>query len=293
MMFINMVRCDLKNGLFKRWKTFLFVALLFSFIAFFAKVDFDALLRMNPCPIKSDITLGDYFCYLFGGTSAGNNFIEFLDENGIVNNMVAFSFPSIWALVFLVLLLITLQYPYEDLMGFGKNVIVLTGKIHHWWFSKCIWIIANVVLYFAVAISFYSLAAVLFGAKPSLSIGTYYPYYRFDILDYLTEEPWNIVPTLIMQVPVGIGLCMLELTFSMISSRLASYLMSTAIILASAYWQNIFLFPNVSMIARSEALSAIGLNPVFELLIIAWMSLLSVLIGYIYLRNTDIINKVR
>lgn len=69
--------------------------------------------------------------------------------------------------------------------------------------------------------------------------------------------------------------------------------MSTAIILASAYWQNDLFFPNVSMIARSESLSTIGLHPVFELLIIAWISLLSVLIGYIYLRNTDIINKVR
>lgn len=293
MMFFNMVRCDLKNGLFKRYKVFIFVALLFSLIALFAKVDFDAVLRMEPCPIKSEITLGDYFCYLFGGSSAGNNFIKFLDESGVVNNMVAFSFPSVWALEFLVLLLITLQYPYEDLMGFGKNVIVLSGKLSDWWLSKCVWIIANVVLYFTVAISFYSITAILFGSKPSLNIGTYYPYYRFDILDYLTEEPWNIVPTLLMQIPVGIGLCMLQLTLSVISSRLASYLITTAFILASAYTQNIFLFPNISMIARSESLSVIGLNPFTELLIIAWISLVSILVGYFYLRHTDILNKAR
>ncbi len=293
MMFFNMVRCDFKNGVLKRLKTFLFVALLFSVIALFAKVDFDAVLRMDPCPIKSEITLGDYFCYLFGGTSAGNNFIQFLDESGIVNNMVAFSFPSIWALVFLVLLLITLQYPYEDLMGFGKNVIVLSGKLSDWWFSKCVWIVTNVILYFAIAVSFYSIAALLFGAKPSLSIGTYYPYYRFDILDFLTPEPWNIVPTLLMQIPVGIGLCMLQLTLSMITSRSASYLITTALILASAYQQNIFLFPNVSMIARSTALATNGLDPLFEILIITWLTLLSILIGFVYLKNTDIINKVR
>ena len=293
MMFINMVRCDLKNGLFKRWKVFLFVGLLFSFIAFFSKVDFDAVLRMDPCPIKSDITLGDYFCYLIGGTSAGNNFIEFYDDNGLVNNMVSFNFPSIWALVFLVLLLVTLQYPYEDLMGFGKNVIVLSGKIQDWWFSKCIWIISNVTAYFVIGIIFYSVTALLFGAKPSLSIGTYYPYYRFDIIDYLTEEPWNIVPTLLMLIPVGIGLCTIQLTLSMITSRLASYLMTTAFILASAYWQNILLFPNISMIARSNSLSTIGLNPLVELVIIVWMSLISILVGFFYLRNTDILNKVR
>ena len=293
MMFINMVRCDLKNGLFKRWKVFLFVGLLFSFIAFFSKVDFDAVLRMDPCPIKSDITLGDYFCYLIGGTSAGNNFIEFYDDNGLVNNMVSFSFPSIWALVFLVLLLVTLQYPYEDLMGFGKNVIVLSGKIQDWWFSKCAWIISNVTAYFVIGIIFYSVTALLFGAKPSLSIGTYYPYYRFDIIDYLTEEPWNIVPTLLMLIPVGIGLCTIQLTLSIITSRLASYLLTTAFILASAYWQNILLFPNISMIARIDSLSTIGLNPIVELAIIVWMSLISMLVGFFYLRNTDILNKVR
>ena len=59
------------------------------------------------------------------------------------------------------------------------------------------------------------------------------------------------MPTLLMLIPVGIGLGMIQLTVSMVISRLASYLVSTAILLMSAYMQSVLLFPNVSMFARS------------------------------------------
>lgn len=113
-MFINIVRCDLNNGILKKWKFYLFTGAFFSILAIFAYFDFDAALRMTPSPITADITVGDYLCFLFGGTSAGNLPIELIDKNNIVNSMFKFSFPSIWILIYLILLLLTLEYPYED-----------------------------------------------------------------------------------------------------------------------------------------------------------------------------------
>ena len=55
---------------------------------------------MTPSPITADITVGDYLCFLFGGTSAGNLPIELMDKNNIVNSMFKFSFPSIWILIY-------------------------------------------------------------------------------------------------------------------------------------------------------------------------------------------------
>lgn len=126
-MFINIVRCDLNNGILKKWKFYLFTGAFFSILAIFAYFDFDAALRMTPSPITADITVGDYLCFLFGGTSAGNLPIELIDKNNIVNSMFKFSFPSIWILIYLILLLLTLEYPYEDLMGFGKNIIIIAN----------------------------------------------------------------------------------------------------------------------------------------------------------------------
>ena len=51
MMFFNIVRCDIKNGILKRWKTYLFTGILFSLLAVFASLDFDAALRMNHSPV--------------------------------------------------------------------------------------------------------------------------------------------------------------------------------------------------------------------------------------------------
>ena len=293
MMFTNMVLCDIKIGIWKRWKLFLFSSIMFSLLAVFARVDFDAALRMEPSPIRTAVTLGDYFCYLFGGTSAGNLPIEFVDNDGLVNAMFHFNFPSIWALTYLVLLLITLQYPYEDLMGFGKNIIVLSGRICDWWLSKCIWTMLTVVLYFLLAFGCFSTVSLLLGAEGNLNIGTYYPYFRFDSPDFITDPPWNIVPTLLMQIPVGIGLCVMQLTFSVATSRLASYLICVVFLLASAYTQHSLLFPNISMFARNIDIVTNGLMPVVELIVIAWFAVVSILVGYIYLKYSDILNKNR
>lgn len=191
MMFINIVRCDLNNGILKKWKFYLFTGAFFSILAIFAYFDFDAALRMTPSPITADITVGDYLCFLFGGTSAGNLPIELIDKNNIVNSMFKFSFPSIWILIYLILLLLTLEYPYEDLMGFGKNIIILSNKIQYWWISKCIWIAASVFVYFTIALTCFSVTAIMLGAKASFEIGTYYPYFRFNSYDFVTEPPWN------------------------------------------------------------------------------------------------------
>ena len=99
------------------------------------------------------------------------------------------------------------------------------------------------------------------------------------------------MPTLLMLIPVGIGLGMIQLTVSMVISRLASYLVSTAILLMSAYMQNVLLFPNVSMFARSVEVVTNGQIAWVEVIIIAWIS--HCVHIYFNLKNSDIINKHR
>ena len=151
----------------------------------------------------------------------------------------------------------------------------------------------SAVLYFVVAVVCFSLTSILLGAEMSFEIGTYYPYFRFSSPDFLKNPPWNILPTLSMLIPVGIGLCMIQLVTSMITSRLTSYLISTAFLLASAYMQNVLLFPNVSMFARSIEVVTNGQVAWVELIIIAWISVVCMLTGYLYLKKSDIINKHR
>lgn len=291
MMFFNIVLCDLRNGILKRWRVFLASGFLFVILAVLAYLDFGAALRMDPSPVTSPISLGDYLCYLFGGNSAGDVTLEFIDIRNIVNSMFIISFPSVWCLIYLVLLLITLQYPYEDLMGFGKHIILLSNKIHYWWISKIIWIIAASVTYFAVSIAFFSATALLLGAECNLHIGTYYPYFRFTAVDFLKDPPWNIVPTLSMAIPVGIGICAIQLSLSLITTRLWGYLISAAFLLGSACMQNELLFPNVSMFARSLNVVTNGQAVTTELIVIAWFTFLSILAGYLYLKHADILNK--
>lgn len=175
----------------------------------------------------------------------------------------------------------------------NKFLIFMANKIQYWWISKCIWIAASVFVYFTIALTCFSVTAIMLGAKANFEIGTYYPYFRFNSYDFVTEPPWNIMPTLLMLIPVGIGLGMIQLTVSMVISRLASYLVSTAILLMSAYMQSVLLFPNVSMFARSVEVVTNGQIAWVEVIIIAWISSICMLVGYLYLKNSDIINKHR
>lgn len=179
---------------------------------------------------------------------------------------------------------------YDSIEKTGLN---LSNKIQYWWISKCIWIAASVFVYFTIALTCFSVTAIMLGAKANFEIGTYYPYFRFNSYDFVTEPPWNIMPTLLMLIPVGIGLGMIQLTVSMVISRLASYLVSTAILLMSAYMQSVLLFPNVSMFARSVEVVTNGQIAWVEVIIIAWISSICMLVGYLYLKNSDIINKHR
>ena len=57
--------------------------------------------------------------------------------------------------------------------------------------------------------------------------------------------------------------------------------------------QNVLLFPNVSMFARSIEVVTNGQVAWVELIIIAWISVVCMLTGYLYLKKSDIINKHR
>lgn len=85
---------------------------------------------------------------------------------------------------------------------------------------------------------------------------------------------------------------MIQLTVSMVISRLASYLVSTAILLMSAYMQSVLLFPNVSMFARSVEVVTNGQIAWVEVIIIAWISSICMLVGYLYLKNSDSVKIV-
>ena len=133
MMFFKMVRYDLKNGLWKEKKKYFF----FMALALIICVDFR--LRWNQIDSLNVPSYGDFLMYIFAGMKEFGN-----------SPMEQFRYPEIWILVMLLISYQILYYPYQDLMGMGKQVLVNSKSRVLWWISKCIWLVCSVLIYFGI-----------------------------------------------------------------------------------------------------------------------------------------------
>lgn len=290
MMFFKIAICDIRNGILSEWKKIIGVFCLFAILTVLAFLDFTAASRMQPSPITFPVSIGDYFCYIFGGSSAQTHVFQ-LFNNDIIDGRIAFDFPSIWLTVFMFLLLFTVKYPYNDLMGFGKHLMILSEKKHYWWLSKCLWCVVCTILYFVTAFCSIIIVALAFGAELSLKISTYFPYLRISDYDHILNPPWNILPVMLLLIPVGITLCLVQLLLSLLTSPLVSFSITSLFLVFGTFVQSNFLFQNAAMAARSYCFVDNGATLIQTISVIIWICALSVFAGYIYLRHIDIINK--
>ena len=102
MTFFKTAYFDIKNFLYLDWKKLLaipigFLVICFAFYMRYAKNQMGS--------------FGDIWLYIFGGIK------EYTYDQ-------SFKFPVIWTTVLLYLFYITLYYPYNDLLGYGQNVLI-------------------------------------------------------------------------------------------------------------------------------------------------------------------------
>ena len=104
-MFYKCLKYDLKCGLLKEYKKYIVA------IGLFIIIGFDFFIKMSDI----EITVPDYLFYLFFGME------EYVPSPGN-----KFRFPALWVAVILYVSYITLYYPYKDLNGYGKNILLNT-----------------------------------------------------------------------------------------------------------------------------------------------------------------------
>ena len=112
-MFFKVLRYDLLNGTLKSAKKYLIALLVFLVAAF------DFTLRAPGLRNNLNVemsTLGDYLMYIFYGMNEYE-----------IGSPEPFRFPALWMLIVLFALYIVLYYPYNDIYGYGKQVLVNAG----------------------------------------------------------------------------------------------------------------------------------------------------------------------
>ena len=143
MKFYNIFRYDFRYGFLSRpgkwaavvfYGVFLFISFSFSlFHGFYGEVD--SLWDIN----SLSLSMGDVFMADLGGKLPPD-----------FQQLQSYSFPTTWFVWQILPCVLTLSYMSEDLSQGGMQVMIRARKKSWWWFSKCLWNLWVVLVYYGL-----------------------------------------------------------------------------------------------------------------------------------------------
>ena len=276
--FIKFFLLDIKEGLRRTWLWWLLSAIAVFFLAFSFFWNAATAGEENLAP---QLTMGDYFFNLTAGGSAFNSL-----------SSTPFELPISWFVPLLLLAYITLWYPYRDLMGSGKAMMIASGSRWSWWLAKCAWIIVCVVSYCLIALVVTVVFALIARCDKSLH-ATFLATMLLRFQDAVNVDlaSYNIV-SFLRTVPIGIcALCLLQLTISLVARPLWGYVTTVSILFISAFIEHPLLLGSNLMAIRSTAFAAHGITSEWSVGLGVAITLLSIFLGGYFLTKTDILEK--
>lgn len=248
MKYIKMIWFDIRRGIIQKPVLFIvpvFVALIACFdlnnrIAVRNETDgYEA----NGCRTQEEGGSADYMMYIYGGMD------RYDPESGH-----SFVLPVRWLIVFLLISFITLSYPYKDMQGFGRQILIRTKGRTIWWLSKCIWNILSVVIYHSLIFGAAALFSIAAGKGITGEINKELQYEVFQISGDSAlsgDIPW---PAAILLLPVLVSLCLslLQMTLCLLMKPVYGFLITASILISSAYFTSPCLIGNYAMSMRYE-----------------------------------------
>lgn len=203
-----------------------------------------------------------------------------------------FDMPTAYILLNVILAFIIGNYPMNDLLGFGKNVLVRTKNRATWWISKCIWNVISVICFYTILIvTIFVICAILgkVSFEPTISICTKITGIDITQKTHYVDIVMLIFTVYMLPILTSLALSMLQMTIAFITSPVISYMVIVAIFVGGAFYNNQLLPGNYFMILRNQTLLDGGFNTYFAILEDISIFIISALVGYIYFKKIDII----
>lgn len=272
---LKLLKRDIKLGIIERLLPYLIVLFTFFMVKDCSRAIADIQIRYA---MQSPGTIMDYYVYCMSGMG----FYQFDPTEG-------FLIPYLWFISQLGISYIIAYYAEKDFTENGVNVMVAGRNRSAWWFSKVIWCVMSVLIYFVATFTACSVFAMFYGAKPSLGVTDEFLkiVYGYNI-NYL---PYKDLMLIVFVVPITVttGICLVQMLMSFIISPVTSFAITCAVYILSAYYTVWFLPGSYTMWVRSSYFDVRGLNPLSGLLIAAFMVVAVVVLGKSYFERKDVI----
>jgi len=272
---LKLLKRDIKLGIIERLLLYLMVIFTFFSVKDCSRAlaDIQAHYAM-----QSSGTIMDYYVYCM----AGMGFYQFDPTKG-------FLIPYLWFITQMGISYIIAYYAEKDFAENGVNVMVAGRNRSAWWFSKVIWCVLSVLIYFVATFAACSVFAMFYGAKPS--IGVTDEFLKIVYGYNMTYLPYKDLMLIVFVVPIAVttGICLVQMLMSFIISPVTSFAITCAVYILSAYYTAWFLPGSFTMWVRSSYFDVRGLNPLSGLLIAAFMVVAVVVLGKSYFERKDVI----
>lgn len=280
-MFYKFLRHDLRYGIFLHWKRCIVTFLMFFCLAFPHFLVLRIYELIHPDFFNVPVTTADYFFAMVGGCGQ----MEALDGAPSF-----FSIPTSWSVFVLWLLFVSLYYPFAELRGIGKQLMVLSGSRWNWWFSKCVWVSINTIINFLLAFLASAACALLLGAKFSMQANYYVASELQMHMQHLTSSTtWDMGTSFLFLCFALIAFALVQLALSVVIRPIFSYLAISAYLFAGIYIQSPWFLGNYLMAARYRLFIDTGVSVGQGFLILIWLIALCVLLGGICFSRMDIL----
>ena len=282
-MFIKFLDHDLRYGIGHAKKRLFLTFLMFFFLALYHFFTLRIYEITNPSYFNSPVTTADYFLSIVGGIGKPSFYSDGTTD---------YSVPSIWMVFVLWMMFVNLYYPFKDLNGVGRQLIVLSGSRGVWWLSKCVWTVINTVINYLIIFASSTICGLIFGAKLSMHSNSYlWRVLSMSETDITSTTTWNITSVFFTIGFALIVLALLQLLLSLIAKPMLSFFFMAAYLFAATYMQSPALYGNYAIGARSSVLVTTGLSGSVGILIGAWIIMICVSVGFFVFQFRDILNS--
>ncbi|MBQ8558690.1 MAG: hypothetical protein IJ439_01705 [Tyzzerella sp.] len=271
--FQRQLRYDNVNGILHYWKMAIPVIVLTVFVCGKFLSDYYCQAReLSSLPVPST---ADFIVDMFKGMEKYEPEVK----------TKPFEIPAFYLFFNIYISYAIAKYPFGDLKGMGKNVLVNSKSRSNWIFSKFVWCAEIIVVFYVIT---YMVATGFSALTGSVT---------FRLNEEVNAAVSNIglaqtnflMDAIILPIVTSICISYVQLMLSFRFNLLTSNIVTIVVICLSAYYSNTFLVGNYLMLLRN--FSVIGMEGVstnYGYIICILLSIVSLFLSKEWFRRIDI-----
>lgn len=277
--FLMQIKHDYYMGTIKRWKKYDVVLIIFILLC--ANFQRGLIISREYDNFKEKPTFSNYIIDIYKGVDISNR----------VENKEKIEIPPGWVLLNIFLSIVIGYYPLNDLKEYGTQILIRSKNRWQWWLSKCLWIMGNVLIFYAIGYIVIAIFSLINGElsltpnhKVSLAI------LKLDTSSLAAKEVFSAC--IVLPIVTSVALSLMQLTIAMFSNSIYSNIFIISLLIVSIYYCSPILMGNYLMLLRNSLMVGIkGIETSTGIILSMAISFISITLGIFKFKTYDIIGK--